>query len=45
MLLLVRAWYGEITLILFIFKHKVHKNKNPFKYFNYVPIGHKCFKK
>ncbi len=23
----------------------MHKNENPFKYFNYVPIGHKIFDK
>jgi len=21
--------------------HKIHKNKSPFRYFDYVPIGHK----
>ncbi len=42
----VVSWYGEIILKILKEKPiKSIKNKNPFKYFNYVPIGHKCFDK
>jgi hypothetical protein len=34
--------YGEITLKILKGKsHKVDKNESPFRYFNYVQIGHK----
>jgi hypothetical protein len=36
------SWYGEIILKIVKEKpHKVHKNKNTFRYSNYVPMGHK----
>lgn len=39
-------WYGKIHLKILKKKtNKVHKNKKPFKYFNYVPIGNKKFDK
>jgi hypothetical protein len=38
---IVVSWYGEITLNPKRKTHKVHKNKSPFKYPNYVPMGHK----
>jgi hypothetical protein len=35
-------WYGKIHLKILRKKtNKVHKKKNPFKYFNYVLVGHK----
>jgi hypothetical protein len=42
----VVSWYGEIILKILKKKtYKVNKNKSPLRYFNYVPIGHKCFDK
>jgi hypothetical protein len=38
-------WYGELTLEILKNPHKMHKNKNPFRYFNYGPIGHRNFDK
>jgi hypothetical protein len=39
-------YYGEIILKNPKRKtHKLHKNKSPFRYFNYVPVGHKNFDK
>jgi len=37
--------YDKITLKILKEKPKVHKNKIPFRYFDYVPMGHKKFKK
>jgi hypothetical protein len=38
--------FGEITLKILKGKsHKVDKNESPFRYFNYVPIGHKKINK
>jgi hypothetical protein len=40
------SWYSEIILKILKEKpHKIHQNKSPFRYFNYVPIGHKIFDK
>ncbi len=37
--------YSEISLKILRKTRKVHKNKIPLRYFNYVPIGHNFFDK
>jgi hypothetical protein len=37
----VIKWYGESTLKILKNNYKVHKNRSPIRYFNYVFIGHK----